>query len=113
MKLALILLSTLIFVQPVQEKPQPAPPKAQKTIYSGRLPNNFRKLGLLFKQKQAIYKIQSDYQKKIEELQKQIDQLELDRDKKIYDSLTDRQKEYLKELLKEKAEEDLNILDEK
>jgi len=67
--------------------------------YSGRLPNKFSKLGLFYKQKQEIYQIQSEYDRRIIALQKQIDDLEMERDIRVYGVLDDRQKDYLKELL--------------
>lgn len=79
------------------------PPGAERTkdgkiIYRGRLPRNFNKIGLFFKQKQDVYRIQAQYRVKIEAKQKEIDDLEQQRDAEIMKLLRDDQKKYLKEL---------------
>ncbi|MER3416781.1 MAG: hypothetical protein C4297_11295 [Gemmataceae bacterium] len=70
----------------------------------GRLPPNFGKLGLSEEQRQQIYKIQDDFDRKIEELQAQIKKLRADRDKAIEAVLTDTQRKVLEELRRKKPE---------
>lgn len=66
--------------------------------YTGRLPNNWGKLGLSVQQKQAIYKIQFDHGKKIEDLEAQIAKLEQDERQAMVNVLTPLQVEALKKI---------------
>ena len=71
------------------------PPKK----FRGRLPNNYGKIGLDVKQKESIYAIQARYVAELDELEKRIEMLKEERDKEIYDVLTEEQKAALKILL--------------
>ncbi|MCS7016684.1 MAG: hypothetical protein RMJ19_08970 [Gemmatales bacterium] len=63
----------------------------------GRLPPGFGKLGLSDEQKQKIYKIQADYEAKIQALRAQIKKLEEEERVQVFNVLTPQQKElYLK-----------------
>ncbi len=69
---------------------------AQEKI-KGRLPPGFAKLGLSDEQKQKIYKIQAEYEAKIEALEAQIKKLREEERAQIFGVLTPQQKElYLK-----------------
>ncbi|MCS7167632.1 MAG: hypothetical protein RMI91_01245 [Gemmatales bacterium] len=64
---------------------------------TGRLPPGFGKLGLSEEQKQKIYKIQAEYEAKIQALRAQIKKLEEEERVQIFSVLTPQQKElYLK-----------------
>jgi TolA-binding protein len=64
----------------------------------GKLPPNYKKLGLSEEQTQAIYKLQSKYGAQIEELAQQIRKLRAEENAEIEKVLTDAQKESLKQL---------------
>lgn len=64
----------------------------------GSLPASWGKLGLSDAQKKEIYSIQSDYRAKIEDLQKQIDDLKKKERAEMFKVLTDAQKARLKEI---------------
>lgn len=64
---------------------------------TGRLPPGFGKLGLSEEQKQKIYKIQAEYEAKIQALRAQLKKLEEEERAQIFSVLTPQQKElYLK-----------------
>lgn len=69
----------------------------------GTLPQNWSKIGLTDAQKQDIYKVQTEYRGKIEDLQAQIKKLQNDERAELQKVLTDAQKARLKEILLEKA----------
>lgn len=66
----------------------------------GVLPANYRQLGLSDEQRQNIYKIQNDYSDRIDELQKKIDEMKLERNAKYLKVLTKAQRERLEEIKK-------------
>jgi hypothetical protein len=69
---------------------------AQEKV-KGRLPQGFAKLGLSDEQKQKIYKIQAEYDAKVEALEAQIKKLREEERTQIFAVLTPQQKElYLK-----------------
>lgn len=70
---------------------------------TGRLPNNFGKLGLSDKQKKSIYDKQSKYATDINALIRQVEELRAKRDEEVEAVLTAEQKVKLKELLAESA----------
>lgn len=73
----------------------------QKTAakkFRGRLPNNFRQLGLSQKQIDEIYGVQKKYHDRIDELTKQLEALEAQEDQEIHAVLTTEQKTKLEEL---------------
>lgn len=72
----------------------------------GTLPQNWSKLGLTDTQKQDIYKVQTEFRGKIEDLQAQVKKLQNDERTELQKILTDAQKARLKEILLEKAGDD-------
>lgn len=70
---------------------------------SGRLPNNYGKLGLTDAQKEKIYSIQAGYADRIEELMQQIEELRTKRDGEIAAVLTAEQRDRLSALKEEAA----------
>lgn len=70
---------------------------------TGRLPNNYGRLGLSDAQRQKIYGIQAKYQEQIEALTKQLEELRQKRDTEIEAVLTAEQKTKLQELQAETA----------
>jgi hypothetical protein len=66
--------------------------------YKGVLPANFKKLGLTDSQVQNIYKIQSEYRTKLDDLKKQIDTLKASEKAAIEKVLSDVQLKRLKEI---------------
>jgi Spy/CpxP family protein refolding chaperone len=77
--------------------------KAQVGKARGTLPQNWNKLGLTDDQKQKVYTAQAEYKGKIDELQKQIDDLKKKQRAAMESVLTDAQKARLKEIALEKA----------
>jgi hypothetical protein len=77
--------------------------KAPDTKMRGQLPQNWSKLGLSDKQKQDIYKVQNDFNTKMDALRKQLDDLKAAEKKELEKVLTPAQKERLKEILTGKA----------
>lgn len=63
-----------------------------------RLPNYYDKTGVSRKQRQTIYDIQKDYFDRMQPLQDRLAQLKQQRDKEVYDVLSDEQKKILAEL---------------
>ena len=70
------------------------PPKK----FKGRLPANWKKLGLTDVQVQAVYKVQNKYKDEIAKLRAKITELEQARDKEQLAVLTPQQKKRLDEL---------------
>ncbi|NBO93080.1 MAG: hypothetical protein EBV06_12340 [Planctomycetia bacterium] len=70
--------------------------KAEDKKLKGFLPAGFKKLGLTDKQVQAIYKIQTDYRGKKDDLTKQLAKLKDAEREEIEKVLTDAQKKELK-----------------
>src|SRR5438067_9212498 len=75
------------------DDPKPA------TKFRGQLYAKWRELGLTDEQKQRIYKIQSEYRTKIDELEKKVKELRREERSKAEAVLTAAQKARLKELL--------------
>ena len=90
---AILLVPALIVL--AQDKKDP-PPKGGR-----QLPANWGKLGLSDKQKNDIYSVQSEYKTKIDELQKQINELRKKEKDEMSAVLTDAQKARLKEIVLE------------
>ena len=74
-------------------------PKQPTTKFRGQLYAKWRELGLTDEQKQRIYKIQSEYRAKIDELEKKVKELRREERSKAEEVLTAAQKARLKELL--------------
>jgi len=70
---------------------------------TGRLPNNYGKLGLTDAQRQKIYSTQAKYGEQIDALIKQVEELRQKRDAEIEAVLTPEQRENLKKLTAETA----------
>lgn len=66
--------------------------------FRGRLPNNFRQLGLSQKQIDEIYGVQKKYHAEIEDLKQRLSALEEQEDQEVHDVLTAEQKTKLEEL---------------
>lgn len=84
-----------------QEPKQAPPPKA-----TGRLPVNWSKIGLTAEQKEKIYGIQAAHREKIEQLRKELREVEKKQCDAMEKVLTDSQKARLRELAAEKAPKD-------
>lgn len=78
-----------------------------------RLPPGWSKLGLTDKQKSTVYRIQGDYQKKIEPLQRQINGLRKQERAELLKVLNDDQRTRLKEIISSKAGGDTPASEEK
>ncbi|WP_166830017.1 hypothetical protein [Thalassoroseus pseudoceratinae] len=76
--------------------------KSGKIVFRGRLPNGWGKLGILYDQKQTIYKVQAQYNAEIDELEAQIEKLKAERDAAMRDALTDAQRKKLDDALSSK-----------
>lgn len=70
---------------------------------AGRLPPNWRQLGLSKDQIQQIYQIQSEYRAKVKALEEQIKKLEQDEHQAMVRVLTATQREKLRKIYLEKA----------
>lgn len=79
------------------------PAAAEEEKASGRLPNNYGKLGLSDKQKKSIYETQGKYATEISVLVRKVEELRNKRDAEVEAVLTAEQKTKLKELLAESA----------
>lgn len=66
-----------------------------------RLPNNYGKIGLSEEQKQKIYDIRADYRSRIEQLQRELEDLRSQEALEIQTALTPQQREQLQQLLEE------------
>lgn len=76
--------------------------KSGKIVFRGRLPNGWGALGIGASQKQNIYKVQAEYNSKIDELEKQIEKLKVERDAAMRGELTEIQQRKLDEILSAK-----------
>jgi len=85
-----------------QEAPKPTAKAAAEKV-TGRLPNNYAKLGISEAQRKSIYGIQAKYNDQIDALMKQIEDLRSKRDAEVEGVLTPEQKEKLKALQKDAA----------
>jgi hypothetical protein len=85
--------STESFTALQKEKPKAGPKKPR-----GRLPNYYNAAGVTNKQRLEIYKIQSTYREKIEELEKQLLELKEKMDEEVEAVLTEEQKKKVEEL---------------
>jgi Spy/CpxP family protein refolding chaperone len=74
-----------------------------KTTTKGRLPTGWTKLGLSADQRTQLYKVESEYQQKIEPLQQQIEKLRQQQRSDMLKVLTDAQRTRLREILASKA----------
>ncbi len=89
-----------------QDAPRSKDSKEPTPKMRGQLPQNWGKLGLSDEQKQKIYAAQSKYRAKIDDLKKQIAELQ-DQEKKDMEAvLTDAQKTRLREIVSGKAPTD-------
>lgn len=90
-----------------QDAPKPGakPTAAQESPdkATGRLPNNYGKIGLSDVQRQKIYALQAQYGNQIDALVRQVEELRQKRDKDIEGVLTPEQKAQLKGLTEEAA----------
>jgi len=77
--------------------------KAGSGKAKGTLPANWNKLGLTDEQKSKVYDIQAKYRGKIDDLKKQIADLQEKEQKEALGVLTEAQKTRLKEILANKA----------
>jgi len=98
--LSLALIFVIVSVVLAQEKdaPKKDKPTEPDKKYKGFLPANFKKLGLTDAQVQAIYKLQTEYREKIDNLKKQIDSLKAAEKAAIEKVLTEVQLKRLKEI---------------
>ncbi|MCA9081894.1 MAG: hypothetical protein KDA58_15140 [Planctomycetaceae bacterium] len=76
-------------------------PAAEPQERRGPLPFYYGKLGMSDEQKEKAYAVQESYDKKLDELKKQMKALLAERDQKLNELLTDGQKLRLEELLVE------------
>jgi hypothetical protein len=83
-----------------QEKKDPP------TKFRGQLKPNWKQLGLTDEQKNAVYKVQTEYGARIDALEAQIKELKQKQEAEEYKVLTDAQKARLKEILSGKVPED-------
>lgn len=96
-------LLAIVALGQAQEAPKAGeklPPGAERTasgkiIYRGRLPNGFGKLGITYDQKQNIYRVQAEYDVKIDLLEQQLAKLKEEKKSAVIGLLSDRQKELL------------------
>lgn len=72
----------------------------------GVLPAYYRQLGVTEEQKQTIYKIQNDYADRIDDLEKKVEELKAERNRKYLAALTKAQRDRLDELKKGKEDKD-------
>lgn len=68
-------------------------------VSKGRLPNNWKLLGLSREQTQKIYSIQEKADLMVADLEQQIEKLRQDERKQMYEVLTDTQREALRQIL--------------
>jgi Spy/CpxP family protein refolding chaperone len=79
----------------------PAATETETKEYRGPLPNYFGKLGVGDEQREKLYAVDAEYAGRIKALQKQIAELEKERDGRLEELLTPGQKLRLKELREE------------
>ncbi len=95
--LATALLATItLTTAPYAEAQKKAVESSSETVFKPRLPFGYGKLGVNAKQRANIYTIQKRYHPQLEDLRKQLEELEAKRDKEIEDILTADQKAKLK-----------------
>lgn len=80
------------------KKTTTADDKKEPPRLKGQLPANWKKLGLTDEQTQKVYKIQGEYDAKIDALEAQIRKLKQDEKGDLMKVLTDAQKARLKEI---------------
>ena len=97
--LSLVLVFAIVGVVLAQDKDTPKKDKTTEPEkkYKGILPANFKKLGLTDAQVQNIYKIQTEYRAKMDDLKKQMEALKATEKATIEKVLTDVQLKRLKE----------------
>lgn len=102
--LAAVLIAITSMSAWTQDKPSSSKPAAvEEEKITGRLPNNYGKLGLSDKQKKSIYAAQSKYATEINALIRQVEELREKRDAEVGAVLTAEQKVKLAELQGETA----------
>ncbi len=102
--LAAVLITLTSMSAWTQDKPTSSKPAAvEEEKATGRLPNNYGKLGLSDKQKKTIYTAQSKYATEINALIRQVEELREKRDAEVAAVLTGEQKVKLAELQGETA----------
>lgn len=77
--------------------------KSSATKAKGTLPANWNKLGLSDEQKAKVYDIQTKYRAKIDDVKKQIAELQEKERKESIAVLTDTQRKKLKDIVESKA----------
>lgn len=80
----------------------PAKPAARKEA-RGQLPSQYGKIGLSDEVKDQLYEIDRDYDEQIKKLTAEIKELQVERDAKMQEKLTDSQRTQLKTLRDEAA----------
>ena len=80
--------------------------KDSPTAVRGQLPTYWKQLGLSKDQVQTVYKIQSDYRPKIDDLKQKITKLQAQEKAELEKVLTPAQKERLREIIAGKAPSD-------
>ncbi|MDX1965017.1 MAG: hypothetical protein SFX18_17860 [Pirellulales bacterium] len=83
------------------EKAAPEKSADKPKTVKPRLPQYYSKLGIDEKQREAIYKLQADYQEEISKLEEQLKALKEKRDGEILEVLTAAQQKKLEELKQE------------
>jgi hypothetical protein len=101
---AVVLLGGLLLAQ--EKKPDDKKDPPTTTRVRGQLKPGWRQLGLSDEQKNAVYKVQTEYGAKIDALEAQIKELKQKQEQEEFKALTDAQKARLKEILTGKVPED-------
>lgn len=86
--------------EPAASDSKPANNTNTKKAGPNRLPNHYGKLGLSDEQREAVYAIQQKYRARIQQLQRQIDELQQQQAFALQDLLTDVQQRQLQSLLR-------------
>lgn len=102
--LALVLPGSAQDKQAANTKAPAVAPTAAEAQFSPRLPDYYGQVGLSRQQRETVYAIQKKYWVRLHALRKQIEALETERDKAIYNVLSDRQKQDLARRLREAEE---------
>lgn len=95
----IVLALALLVPGSAQDKKEVKKADESGKMYKGTLPPNYGKLKLSDQQKQAIYKVQTEYKKKLDDLEKQKAKLVADRKADYEKVLTKEQKQKLREIL--------------
>jgi TolA-binding protein len=110
--IAMVAFSLLIGGVSAQEKGEAKSSGSSKSAKSeketklrGVLPAYFKQLGVTDDQRQSIYKIQNEYADKLDDLEKKVEELKAERNKKYLAALTKAQRERLDELKKGKDDD--------